>query len=459
MDQNRYEEVPQKENKFLKGLKAFGKYIKFVFFDFFNSFRYNNMKLSAILFALPGLFLGFFMFAHVPTIRKVQVSYSKSVEGTNVSITQKLDTATDYKLTFKSYTIDGNEYTDVVLKKDALDKTASGFNPAQYPIDGEASEGKTKALSAIKVSSIALNNTTSSDLYTIKFDSIKEDEVDYIESYSIFIYEKASNDQFYQVMFGNKVSVTIDSDTKSYVATYDFLDSSKTYQILVKANASAKSEYYSSPMSAPLEFTPTTNGSKYTRSDYAEYSTKYIRFQGDYSVESVNGSTTLDDNMSNFNVSIKANGDAVYKAGDNSLNVRLLGGADDSSAMSSDVQETIMLIPFDFSAIAIFALTLFGFLSVFISLELSKKKNLGSVIKAALITGAIIIIGGLYIYAITQSGTAIANGYIKLENVTTIYDSNCITSIGVVIASAVFSLAGLILAFINYDRTYEKVDR
>ena len=39
------------------------------------------------------------------------------------------------------------------------------------------------------------------------------------------------------------------------------------------------------------------------------------------------------------------------------------------------------------------------------------------------------------------------------------YDTNCIISISTVIASAVFSLAGVVLAFINYDRTYEKVDR
>ena len=38
MDQNRYEEVPQKQGKFKTGLKAFGRWIKYIFVDFINSF-------------------------------------------------------------------------------------------------------------------------------------------------------------------------------------------------------------------------------------------------------------------------------------------------------------------------------------------------------------------------------------------------------------------------------------
>jgi len=121
-NQNRYEEVPQKENKFVKGLKAFGRYWKFVFFDFFRSFKYNNMKLSAILFALPGVLLGFFMFAHVPTIRKVTVFYDTAVEGTEASITSALNAdtledTTDYTLTLSKYNVNGTNYENIKLVK------------------------------------------------------------------------------------------------------------------------------------------------------------------------------------------------------------------------------------------------------------------------------------------------------------------------------------------------------
>ena len=124
-NQNRYEEVPQKENKFVKGLKAFGRYWKFVFLDFFRSFKYNNMKLSAILFALPGILLGFFMFAHVPTIRKVTVFYDTAVEGTEASITSVLNSETpgdltDYTLTLSKYTVNGTDYENIKLVKYSL---------------------------------------------------------------------------------------------------------------------------------------------------------------------------------------------------------------------------------------------------------------------------------------------------------------------------------------------------
>ena len=68
MDQNRYENVPQKENIFLKILKMFGTYLKNLVFDFFSSFKYNEMKLAGILLAVPGVFLGFFMGIHSDVI-------------------------------------------------------------------------------------------------------------------------------------------------------------------------------------------------------------------------------------------------------------------------------------------------------------------------------------------------------------------------------------------------------
>ncbi len=62
------------ENKFLKILKMFGKYILDIFLNFKESFKYNNMKLPALLIAIPGLLLGFFLNFHYSVV--VQLSYS-----------------------------------------------------------------------------------------------------------------------------------------------------------------------------------------------------------------------------------------------------------------------------------------------------------------------------------------------------------------------------------------------
>lgn len=448
---NRYEDVPQKENKFAKGLKAFGRYIKFVFVDFFNSFKYNNMKLAAILFALPGILLGFFMFAHVPTIRHVTVSYQRSVEGTNVLITPELNTDTsddtsDYKLILGEY--DGNK--NVVLVKESLDTSAKGFNQDTSPIDGYSTKDGQTQLTTPKVSSISQLNADSYGITIV----IPEEEQSKVSSFAIFIYQKVNvaenNNQYY---FFTQSSYTY-GDANVQLTR---LSKGVTYAVAVKAIAK-NSDYYSSKLSTlnnEVEFIPESSGTSASSEDYDDANAKFIQYAGNYKVSLVDGKAPTGD-IADLTVNVKASGNLVYKYAGNTINARLTTSG---TNLQSNAQETINILPFDFSAIAIFVLTLFGFLNVFLSLELSKKKNLGSVIKAALITGAIIIIGGLYIYAITQSGTAIANGYVKLENVTTIYDSNCITSIGVVIASAVFSLAGLILAFINYDRTYEKVDR
>ena len=47
---------------------GFVKYLYYLVFDFINSFRYNNMKLSAILVAVPGILIGFFLNSHANTI-------------------------------------------------------------------------------------------------------------------------------------------------------------------------------------------------------------------------------------------------------------------------------------------------------------------------------------------------------------------------------------------------------
>lgn len=77
MDQNRYEEVPQKENKFKSGIKAIGKWLKFIFVDFINSFKYNNMKLAGLLILIPGAIFGFFLNFHYLTVRDINLTSTK----------------------------------------------------------------------------------------------------------------------------------------------------------------------------------------------------------------------------------------------------------------------------------------------------------------------------------------------------------------------------------------------
>lgn len=74
MDQNRYEEVPQKQGVFKRAIKAFGRWIKYIVIDFINSFKYNNMKLPGLLVLIPGAIFGFFLHFHALTIRDLNLS-------------------------------------------------------------------------------------------------------------------------------------------------------------------------------------------------------------------------------------------------------------------------------------------------------------------------------------------------------------------------------------------------
>ena len=77
MDDNRYEDVPEKENGFKKFLKACGTYFKNVFGAFLDGFKYNNMKLAAILVAIPGLVIGFFLVAHAQAVGQMSFIFSR----------------------------------------------------------------------------------------------------------------------------------------------------------------------------------------------------------------------------------------------------------------------------------------------------------------------------------------------------------------------------------------------
>jgi hypothetical protein len=134
---------------------------------------------------------------------------------------------------------------------------------------------------------------------------------------------------------------------------------------------------------------------------------------------------------------------------------------------------------FDGTGIAIFLLMLFGILNVFTSLNMSGKKNKGSVILATVFTALLVIITVYYVYAvfyykkITSEGELINttvqlksgadyefNKHVILQNdkIDT-FNSNYMASVVSIIICDVLSVIGVVLGFINYDRTYEKVDR
>jgi hypothetical protein len=141
-------------------------------------------------------------------------------------------------------------------------------------------------------------------------------------------------------------------------------------------------------------------------------------------------------------------------------------------------QYNLPQMPFDATGIAIFLLMLFGILNVFNALSMSGKKNLGSVVIATVFTVIMIILSAYYIYAAMVYNTFTSTGYfidtaVNQEGYTDVindtiiranenlgeFTNNYLTSIISIIVCDVLSVAGVVLGFINYDRTYEKVDR
>ena len=122
--------------------------------------------------------------------------------------------------------------------------------------------------------------------------------------------------------------------------------------------------------------------------------------------------------------------------------------------------KTLYKMPFDFTGLVLFLLMLFGILNIFGAVTMSGKKNLGSVIVCTITSSIIIIAGALYLYALFtfMSGYDGGRGVIVTADVIKI-DANWYISIASIIISMLTSLVGCILGFINYDRTYEKVDR
>lgn len=137
------------------------------------------------------------------------------------------------------------------------------------------------------------------------------------------------------------------------------------------------------------------------------------------------------------------------------LGVTFSGKATYDPVTDSIVQE-VLIKPFDFMGISMFLLVLLGILNLFTAASMMSKKNLGSVVVSTITTALILISGILYFYCIIH--------YFNLKNSGQVSASfgmcsDLIVSMITVGISMVTSLVGVILGYIFYDRTYEKVDR
>lgn len=130
-------------------------------------------------------------------------------------------------------------------------------------------------------------------------------------------------------------------------------------------------------------------------------------------------------------------------------------------------------ISFNYAGIVLFILMLLGILNLFVAAQVSGKKNLGSVVTATVLTAGITICSAAYIYLIItyfQGYNDFAKALEKYGNREEAakygiavdkpsFDSNYIMSVASIAISVVCPIAGCVLGFINYDRTYEKADR
>ena len=146
----------------------------------------------------------------------------------------------------------------------------------------------------------------------------------------------------------------------------------------------------------------------------------------------------------------------------------------------------------DISGLLVFLCMLCAIMLIFFGTALSGKKNLGSVITCTIATLLMTVFGGMYLYWVFSYINGINSYYDKLvacmnaKGVTDVeaaamlvdktsdfyigskgiyslekfsMNSDFILSIGTIILCIVSSIAGCVLGFIKYDRTYQKVDR
>lgn len=118
-----------------------------------------------------------------------------------------------------------------------------------------------------------------------------------------------------------------------------------------------------------------------------------------------------------------------------------------------------LLKPFDFSGVVLFLMILFGILNIFTAVSVSSKKNLGSVVLATITTSLVVICGALYIFCVFYYLTLVDAGKVEPSADAVISQFSIIMSVLSVVLAMLASIVGIVIAFIRYDRTYEKVDR
>jgi hypothetical protein len=122
--------------------------------------------------------------------------------------------------------------------------------------------------------------------------------------------------------------------------------------------------------------------------------------------------------------------------------------------------ELISSMP-DLTAICFFALILLGTLNLFTGFQAMNKKNLGSVVTATILTVLLTAVAGFYIYEIVYSWWLQVNGFVSVKGDTTSINPASLDFIMTMLScgvSVVSSIAGVVLGYINYDRTYRKKD-
>lgn len=116
-------------------------------------------------------------------------------------------------------------------------------------------------------------------------------------------------------------------------------------------------------------------------------------------------------------------------------------------------------ISFDPTAILLFILVLSGILNIFAGVTMMGKKNLGSVVRACITSSVVVLSGIAYIVFLFLFVSGVNSGYISVASMNNVVNFNFIMSLASVIVSIVTCIVGIVIGFIRYDRTYEKVDR
>lgn len=408
------ENKEQKTNPFLKALKALGHYLKFVFVDFLASFKYNNMKLPAILIAIPGITLGFFLVFHIPTVRNVIASYTRDIEGSSG----------EYSLAYDEESPNQNLYYKLVMNDLKYNNKSYNLVLRRHFDNPEGTKvAKPKGLTA----------EYKDEKITFKIDTPEGDGASAITSYNVFIYQEKNGKDYVIKTFKNHVYGT---DIK--VTDLGQLE----YSICVQAVADG---FAPSELSDAASLKVDKAGSTYNIDQYS-----FIEYAGTYIADAEG----LDDVLSSYKIDILASGDVKIYA--NNVQTEAEFSSTIATSFTLTAREVVHILPFNYSGMILFILMLCGILNIFFALSVSGKKNLGSVVKSSIATAGIIVCAILYIVAIVATESAIRSGDLK-TNVATVMDSNAILSITFIVLSVVISIAGCVLGFIYHDRNYEKV--